>query len=530
MKKQILSPFDIPTQPFKYIPEWCEFLALFPHRGSFLWAHHPKDGEKPEWHTESKHLLSDRLIQQGAYLYGVRFGANTNYLMLDIDQNSRYHPYRDPLAINRILEALEPLGLYSFCGVTSSYSGGLHIYFPFALAVPSWKIAHAAQALLESKGFKCDRGQLELFPNARRCDGADYNGHRLPLQGVGSYLVNESFNTVYGGKEEFVQRWRFASSRNDSPTEKQLDQILKSYKRSAPRKLSVDAKKFLDDLNADIEPGWSGYGQTNFIVCRVAMREYIFGHILTGRSEPLTGLDLEFRILQVVTSLPNYKEFCRHQHEIHVLATYAARSVELSEYYPYKGSTDKLEQEKQHYQNQWNLLQADRAKERIKKAVADLLASNAALMTVTDWVTALIDRLKCSASTLYKYRELWHPRSLDASNSACLHPDQRESAGTETLEAIQEGTLHPTQPNKLSSLPEGAPQEQPSEGTTDQAVGGSKGGSPQGELTRKTAEGISLVNKILQRLRGEKQEQERSNTDPPPDENYFRQLGIWGST
>jgi hypothetical protein len=511
--KNSLDPFTPSTQQYKYIPEWDDFLALFPHRGSFLWALHPKDGEKPEWRTETRHLLSDRMIQQGAYLYGVRFGSTTNYLMIDLDRNSRYHPFRDPLAINRILEALEPLGLYSYCGVTSSYSGGFHLYFPFALAVPSWKIAQAAEALLESKGIVCDRGQLELFPNARKGAGADFNGHRLPLQGAGSYLVNASFNTVYGGREEFVQRWRFASSRNETPTEKQLDQILKTYKRSAPRRLSTDAQKFLADLNADIEPGWSGYGQTNRIVCRVALREYIFGHFLTGRSEPLTGLDLEFRILQVVTSLPGYKDWCRHQHEIHVLAVYAARSVELSDYYPYKGKAEKLEHEKQHYQNQWNLLQSDRARERIKAAVADLIANAQPLMTVRDWVTALIDRIKCSLTTLYKYRELWHPKTLEPSNDALLHPVLEDPPDPRSLEPSNDALLHPTQPNKLSSLSDCTPPECESEGTNDPAIGGSKGGFPQGELTREAAQGISFVNKILQRIRGEK---EKPKGETPP--------------
>jgi hypothetical protein len=61
--------------------------------------------------------LSDRLIQQGAFLYGVRFGKLTHYLMLDIDASSQYHPSRDPYALTRILAALEPLGLVAHLAI-----------------------------------------------------------------------------------------------------------------------------------------------------------------------------------------------------------------------------------------------------------------------------------------------------------------------------------------------------------------------------------------------------------------------------
>ncbi len=64
------------------------FLALFPHRFDYIWAEYPNPGENVEWKTESRHPLSDRLIQQGSYLYGVRFGAETRYCLLDIDAGS----------------------------------------------------------------------------------------------------------------------------------------------------------------------------------------------------------------------------------------------------------------------------------------------------------------------------------------------------------------------------------------------------------------------------------------------------------
>jgi len=67
------------------------FTEIFPHRFDYIYANHVHPGDRPDWQTESRHPLNDRLIEQGALLYGVRFGAQTSYVMLDIDAGSPYH-------------------------------------------------------------------------------------------------------------------------------------------------------------------------------------------------------------------------------------------------------------------------------------------------------------------------------------------------------------------------------------------------------------------------------------------------------
>jgi len=180
-----------PSPQFQSIQEGEEsFLALFPHRYDYIWAEHPQPTAKPQWQTESRHPLSDRLILQGGYLYGVRFGPKTNYLLFDIDSGSLYHPRHDPFAIARLVAALEPLGLVSFIPITSSYSDGIHLYFPFDSEQTSYELAQAAQTLLEKAGFKIAPGQLEIFPNDRGFINGKpvlYSAHRLPLQ-AGSYI------------------------------------------------------------------------------------------------------------------------------------------------------------------------------------------------------------------------------------------------------------------------------------------------------------------------------------------------------
>ena len=87
-------------------------IVGLPFRGwDFIYAKHPASDERPEWYTEKRFPLNGKLVEQGAYLYGVRFGQTTQYAMLDIDHGSAWHPSRDPFAVQQICEALEPLGL-----------------------------------------------------------------------------------------------------------------------------------------------------------------------------------------------------------------------------------------------------------------------------------------------------------------------------------------------------------------------------------------------------------------------------------
>ncbi|NJM98887.1 MAG: hypothetical protein HC800_18585 [Phormidesmis sp. RL_2_1] len=383
------------------------FLNLWPHRYDYLYAPHPNPGAKPDWHTQASHPLADRLILQGSYLYGVRFGSNTQYGLLDIDAGSPYHPRRDPLALARITAALEPLGLVDHLCITSSDSGGLHLYFPFNEALSSWQLAIALSALLENAGFKIMSGWLEVFPNPKpfTSDGSIslYNGHRLPLQ-RGSYLLNDGLQPIAATEQSFVRYWHNASARNVINAV-----ILKQIIRQAKRKIyrvTGKAEKFINDLHADIEPGWSGAGQTNFILGRITLRSYIFGHVLYAAA-PLTGEALVKDIVRIAKALPGYADFCGHQGDIEDRAWDWAKCIESSHYFHYgndkpRATGDVLT---------WNQQQQAQARERIRAAAVALFRSN----HWPEGITARFDAL-CAAgisgSTLYRHQDLWHPLHL----------------------------------------------------------------------------------------------------------------------
>ncbi|HEY9658971.1 MAG TPA: hypothetical protein V6C65_11000 [Allocoleopsis sp.] len=434
--------------------EWHDqFLTLFPHRFDFIWAEYSAPGTTVEWKTESRHPLSDRLIRQGTYLYGVRFGAETNYCLLDIDINSLYHPKHDLLAVSRIVAALEPLGLVSYVACTSSYTGGLHLYFPFQQTQSSWQLALALACLLENAGFKLQPGQLEVFPNPKpyAIDGnlSLFNAHRLPLQ-IGSYLLNETFQPIWGNSLTFVKQWHLTQQRNDIDS-KTLKQILKQAKRKHFG-ISGKAEKFINDLNAEIELGWTGYGQTNRLLGRITMRAYIFHHILSG-GEPLQGEALVSEIVETAQSLPGYREWCRHQHEIEHRAEEWARCIENSHYFHFGEQRKKQKPEVQdpelataiEQSPSWNQRQSAATRDRIRRAIADLLEQNNLPVKPTARFQALL-QYGIGGGSLYRHRDLWHPNYFD---TAVENPPYPPSIKTDRQLDCMENTSNCLSPPSL---------------------------------------------------------------------------------
>lgn len=441
---------------FQSVSEWEDsFLSLFPHRYDYIYANHPEPGQSPAWKTESRHPLSDRLIRQGAYLFGVRFGKTTNYCLLDIDIESPYHPRRDRLAIARILAALEPLGLVSGVFCTSSDSGGIHLYFPFEEAQSSWELAIVIATLLENAGIWLKPGHLELFPNPRTyaTDGnlSLFNAHRLPLQS-GSYLLNDDFQPIWTDPVVFVQSWEFARRRNQVEA-KTLHRLRRQFYRKHYQ-VSGKAEKFINDLNAEIELGWTGPGQTNRLLGRIAMRAYVFHHVLHG-GEPLAGQALVDEIVATAQSLPGYSEWCRHRHEIQHRAEEWARCVESSHYFHYGEESGKYrtkKEEKTHSSASentserlnWNQQQLQATRERIRMAIADLLEKGALPGGATARFRALV-QYRIGGASLYRHRDLWHPEYFSIKDVSLASGETPPTPPT----SIQAGRLDRLVPSNL---------------------------------------------------------------------------------
>jgi len=399
------------TRKFQYVAESSEtFPSLFPCRYDFIYAPYPKPNQRPEWQSESRYPLSDRKLLAGEYLYGVRFQKKTQYFLLDIDSSSPYHPQQSPLALERLLSVLEPVGITDHIICTSSDSKGLHVYFPLNKPFNSWKLAKAISIALESAGFKLKPGQLELFPNVKAYANDTptlFNAHRLPLQ-IGSYALDNDFNPVNSSQTYFVHIWRNCQKRNILNV-RYLNSLLKKAQQVYYR-LSIKASKFLNDLNTEIEQGWTEKGQTNRLLGRITMRTFVFNHIIEG-GNPLEGDSLVAKTVAVAEQLPGYKTWCGHQHEIRERATEWARCIENSRYFPYglakgkyKAITDKL----QATELSWNQKKATETKEKINTAVEDLKEKGQLPDKATARFKALLT-YNIGGGSLYRYRELWHP-------------------------------------------------------------------------------------------------------------------------
>jgi hypothetical protein len=383
--------------------ELDDFLALFPHRQD--WISSPLQGfGKPQWRTESRFPLSDRRILKGKDFYGVRFSPNTTrYALLDIDSGSPYHPKQDPLAIDRILNYLEEIGIVNHIRIQSSYSGGIHLYLPFPHAIRTWKVALALTTLLETKGFIIQNGVLEAFPNRRTSPTQLYQAHRLPLQ-QGSYLLDLDFQPIGGEQFSFVHQWRYCQSRSDT-TEEMIDRSIARYHRRTYH-LSKKATQFLQDLDTDIDCGWTGSGQTNNLLGRIALRGYCFGHFLEDNDRVLEGDRLVQYIVRTARSLPGFEEFCNHKHDLIKRAEAWTRSVQKSKYF-HCGVKRSKDPEK--LENTWNEFQKDLAQLRITIAVEEIRGRETLKAGIRDRLLQISKETGISAATLYKYKELWYP-------------------------------------------------------------------------------------------------------------------------
>ncbi|MCU0569892.1 MAG: hypothetical protein MUF49_25375 [Oculatellaceae cyanobacterium Prado106] len=446
---------------FHYITDTSNpFLSLFPHRFDYIYAPHPNPGDSPTWQTESRHPLSDRLIQQGGFLYGVRFGTQTQYCLLDIDRDSPYHPGNDPQAIARITTLLEPLGLVNHLTCTSSYSGGLHLYFPFQQSQSSWELAIAIATLLENAGFNLTAGQLELFPNPKpyiiEGNPSLFNAHRLPMQ-AGSYLLDSDFQPIYSDQDIFVEHWHFAIARNDLQTIT-LKRIIRQAKRKRYR-ISGKADKFLNDLNIEVEMGWTDHGQTNRLLGRITMREYIFHHVIHG-GNPLTGDRLVKRIVEVAENLPGYHDWCSHQQEIAQRAEEWVRCIENSHYFYYGDTKGKYKSKDQPTETalepaiqglpSYKQQQSQAARDKIRQAIAQLLDEQSLPSNATARYQLLTETFSIGGGTLYRHKDLWHPLFLN--DAPVENPPDPPTAYEDSQLDCAEGASNWHNPTSLLSL------------------------------------------------------------------------------
>ena len=430
-------------------PLGVRLCELFP----YLWNTIAAPNEvKPEWETLNKYPLRPRVLwqewQDKTKLVGVRFGTDTLYGMLDIDRQSPYHPAQDPEGLATLRAALETIGIYRTVLITSSDSGGLHLYIPLPYAVPTFGLASALKQCVEAQGFTVAPGQLEIFPNTKAYgfggEFIEYNAHRLPLQPAsGSVLLDEDGNPASGDLGRFFAAWDWAASGQSLEEVKAAIAIARSNGNKRRRRRLTIVEDWRQDLQTEINEGWTGYGQTNALLKTIACYGVVF--------ERLTGEALAEFVKETAINAPGYENWCRHQPEITRRSTVWARAAE--KYYWALGTEPKREGGFTGTTEDGNVIPINQnaqraldAQRRIREAVERLSYEGQLPAEATPRKEAL-ERQGISGKTLYKYPELWHPGHQETTPDAGCKPAQPEGDSAD-LRAQAAESVKPPEPRQ----------------------------------------------------------------------------------
>jgi hypothetical protein len=404
-------------------PEGKQFCQFFSHRFNFIEAPASHD-KKPDWKTITAYPIEHRNLwhrwQDPDTLIGVSFGKETRYALLDIDRNSPYHPANNEKAYREILGAYEDVGLVGYVPILSSQSGGIHLYFPFPKALPTYKIACLMRLTATRSGYTIKDGILETFPNTKTYNKkypSQYKAHRLPLQ-KNSYLLDNDLHPYSQNIATFLERSEKAAREQDIDLiETAIEIAYQSRKQYWTCKNSSTAQQFKSDLEEQFSEGWSDLGQTNDLLRVIGTYARIF--------LALEGSDLAEYIAQTAQTLPNYHKYCQHQHHIHKRAEDWARCVEKF-YYPYGSQATRTGSYARMgaASNRGDLILNPTNQERSQQAKNRLQQSIDSLKQIGNYAQKASQRLKqilqqtkeqfgigISPGTLWKetYKPLWHP-------------------------------------------------------------------------------------------------------------------------
>ncbi|MFZ4555549.1 MAG: hypothetical protein ACOYN8_04085 [Pseudanabaena sp.] len=419
------------------------FASFFPYSWNFIYAKNIDRTSKPEWKTETRYPITGRRLYDdwadNETLIGVRFDSQTEYAMLDIDKGSPYHPNNNHEKFKTVLQALEEIGLVRPLIVQSSHSEGLHIYYPLWQEVPSFGIACAIKASLQKNNCEIASGVIESFPNTKKYD-SEYNGHRLPLQ-TGSYLLNNDLQIIGRDLNQFVETWLTVQEHQDIDLLKQA--IAEAKANYQPPKDNRKLIKWREDLEKQIEAGWTGQGQSNQLL-------YLMGKY----ARVFLGCEEDEAIAEYITktakSAAGFIKFCGDIKRLEQKAKDIAKWC-LKHHFPFGSKKgEQTENESENTETQKAQKQAERL-ERIRTSVNELNKTGEMPETIRGMAQAIAKSAKVSVETLYENKQLWHPEFTETSNSpntnnstpspiAIAPPN--EQAETQTERTVTEKALY----------------------------------------------------------------------------------------
>jgi hypothetical protein len=424
----------------------CEIFGHYPW--NFIRADLPDDATtKAAWRTVKDYPLRPRVLwnywQDANQLIGVRFTHDTYYALIDLDAGGDYCT-ADGVA--QIRAALETIGITRTLLLRSSWSGGLHLYIPFAERVNTFNLAVALKECFKAQGFRLQAGQLEIFPNVKAYGVQtfiEYMGHRLPLQpGSGSCLLDDALNPIGDSLARFFWLWDGAADHQDMDTLRHGMKIGRANHRQHPKRRSHPVDSWRHDLDLEITEGWTAPGQTNHLLKTIAC----YGHVFEG----LQGQALIDYTLRIALHCPGYEQHCRHQHEIERKVIAWARAVE-GYYWPLGTPPTRDTRHPPNNPVPYNQRQSEDAQHRIRTAYTQLEQVGELPEQITARAQAIAQAAKVSQQTLYKHLSLWHPQHRESviAELASIPGAEEENAEAkpESLEPGGIKELHPLERN-----------------------------------------------------------------------------------
>lgn len=295
-------------------PIVTKLLKFFSHHWDFILK---REGES--WYTETRYVLSPRNFesywQEPKISLGLRFGRQTKFGCLDLDENSANNPLVNPKRYRKLLKVLRKIGIKRTVLIRSSSNRGVHVFFFLPEGVNSFDLACALFRILSENCFEIKAGQLEIFPNTKRYkkkgEGFSlFNGLRVPMQpgSEATLLDPQTFEPVSGDAEEFVELMNCSCDRQD------FNLLLECCNTAREWYCNFALNKqgrtqWQKDIKYSLRFGFTGSGQTNDILKNLAN----LGRVFYGSE---TVPDLAKFIHERVIDLPGYVSHCGHQDEI----------------------------------------------------------------------------------------------------------------------------------------------------------------------------------------------------------------------
>ena len=406
--------------------------------------------QKPEWKTERRYPMKSRVLYHRwadpTEILGVRFDHTTEYGLLDIDVKSPYHPKQNPAAIAALQIALETIGITRTFLVRSSWSDGLHLYFPLNGAVNTFNLAVAVKLCLQTQGFEVKEGHLEIFPNDKSYGVVTkilYKGHRLPLQPeTGSWLLDDDLQAISNQLGDLFRVWDTASIGQDMAELNSALLIARQNRLTKPRRRLNNVDAWRRDLEIAIDEGWTDSHQTNHLLKQIGCYGVVF--------KELGGDALVKYIRETATAAPGYTQWCGHQHQIEVRSRSWAKAVE--KYYWPLGTHAKPRPADNVVP--FNQRRSLTAQEEIKAALAILEEGDRLPEAITARARAISELAGTSLGTLYRHKGLWHPEHQEPEKRCVIAEAAVDTASIQPRSLPQSKPLDPLPRKELQTKEE----------------------------------------------------------------------------